>query len=270
MDLPKFNEFALEIPLYEEFSLEPLAESDDLNALTNYLESIKEPQHPVDVFCVDCQKESTFRLTDKFITIRTNKGFRSSGSDEIFTVELSCTRKPKHCLYFIFRVLDMKISKIGQHYSIADLNTDRIKKYRKVLDNERYKELSKAVGLASHGVGIGSFVYLRRIFEGLIFEAYENIKDEVNEGEFKAKRMEEKIQSLSDYLPNFLVENKNMYSILSVGIHSLSEDECLKYFDTVKVGIELILDEKIVEKEQKQKEKRIKKSLGKITGEINN
>ena len=109
---------------------------------------------------------------------------------------------------------------------------------------------------------------MRRIFEGLIFDAYENIKHEITLGDFKSKRMEEKIDLLKYHLPQFLVENRNLYSILSVGIHSLTENQCLEYFQTVKIGIELILDEKIDELNKKEKMDLIKKSLGTITAEI--
>ena len=64
--------------------------------------------------------------------------------------------------------------------------------------------------------------------------------------------MDEKINLLKSYLPEYLIENRKIYSILSKGVHELSEDECLTFFDTVKLGIELILDEK-VEKEIKRK-----------------
>ncbi|KKL23256.1 hypothetical protein LCGC14_2427220 [marine sediment metagenome] len=40
---------------------------------------------------------------------------------------------------------------------------------------------------------------------------------------------------IKDYLPEFLVENRSLYAILSKGIHALSEDECLQYFETVKI-----------------------------------
>lgn len=268
MSLPDFKTFALEVPLYESFSLKPLDESEDVNALYHYLESIRKPDGPLDIFCVECQRESTFRRSDKHVLVYNRQNYLSSGANEIFMVELSCTRDHSHQLYFIFRVFNLTISKIGQHFSIADINTDGIKKYRTVLGNEKYKELSKAVGLASHGVGIGSFVYLRRIFEDLIYEAYENIKDAMDKGEFASKRMDEKITLLKDYLPEFLVENKNLYSILSVGIHSLSENDCLKYFDTVKIGIELILDEKIEILKKQEKVQAVKKSLGIITEKI--
>ncbi|GFD75677.1 hypothetical protein KUL113_50970 [Tenacibaculum sp. KUL113] len=74
----------------------------------------------------------------------------------------------------------------------------------------------------------------------------------MDEETYKRARMNEKIEMLSAELPEFIVENKSMYSILSKGIHELSENECLKAFPIVKVGIEIILDEKI-EKLNKEK-----------------
>ena len=40
-----------------------------------------------------------------------------------------------------------------------------IKQYDKELRKPDLKEFTRAIGLAANGVGIGSFVYLRRIFE---------------------------------------------------------------------------------------------------------
>lgn len=268
MALPDFNTFAIETPLYETFSLKELTDSEDINATYNYLQALKNPNHPIDIFCVECQRESTFRISNNFILKYNRQGYISSGGNEVFMVELACTRNPSHLLFFVLRIFNNTISKIGQHHSIADINIEFIKKYKKVLGNERFREFSKAIGLVTHGVGIGSFVYLRRIFEGLIFDGYEHIKDQISLGDFKAKRMEEKIELLKNHLPVFLVENKSLYSILSVGIHSLTENDCLNYFQTVKIGIELILDEKIDEINRKEKAAQIKKSLGTISGEI--
>ena len=66
-------------------------------------------------------------------------------------------------------------------------------------------------------------------------------------------RMDEKIEDLKDHLPSFLVENKEIYVILSKGIHELTEDECLGYFDAVKTGIEFILDQKLEQEKNKKK-----------------
>ena len=125
------------------------------------------------------------------------------------------------------------------------------------MSKEDLKEFTRAIGLAANGVGIGSFVYLRRLFERLIQDAAEQ---KINAGEierpvFEGARMDEKIGMLRDVLPKFLVENKSIYGIISKGIHQLSEEECLAMFDILKTSIELILDEKkeMMEKESKMK-----------------
>jgi hypothetical protein len=59
---------------------------------------------------------------------------------------------------------------------------------------------------------------------------------------------------LKHHLPTFLVENRSLYSIMSVGVHTLSEAKCLAAFPVVRVGIELILDEDL---ERHAREKKI-------------
>ncbi len=72
-------------------------------------------------------------------------------------------------------------------------------------------------------------------------------------------------KTLHAELPTFLVENKNMYSILSIGIHQLSEDQCKDYFAPLKLGIELILDEKLEKKQREDKINAATSALSKIT-----
>jgi len=74
-----------------------------------------------------------------------------------------------------------------------------IKKYRKILGDSKYRELHRAIGLSAHGVGIGAFVYLRRIFEGLVEAARDEVAkktdwDEEKQEEFKTSRWDEKIR----------------------------------------------------------------------------
>lgn len=80
--------------------------------------------------------------------------------------------------------------------------------------------------------------------------------------------MEEKIELLKSYLPPFLVENKTLYSILSLGIHELDEQNCLAHFDTLRVGIEIILDEQLDEFKKKEKIREAKKKLNELRGQI--
>ena len=195
-------------------------------------------------------------------------------SDKSFSVYFSCTRnsepRGEHTLSFFFKVRNCEIMKIGQWPSVADLESHDIEKYRKLLGKDRHFEFKRSVGLASHGVGIGAFVYLRRIFESLIEEAYQKAPTltEDNKQQFFASRMDEKILLLKDNLPAFLVENRRLYSILSKGIHSLSENECLKYFDTIRVGIELILDQKIEQQERQDKEAKTRRMIDAIKTEL--
>ena len=165
----------------------------------------------------------------------------------------------------------LSISKVGQYPSVADFHIGQVRKYDMVLPKDKMREFTKAIGLAANGVGVGSFVYLRRIFEYLIFEAFEVAKKENEQFDiatFNTARMSEKIQMLSGHLPDFLVENHTIYGVLSKGIHELSEDTCKKYFSILRESIEMILDEKLEERQKELKKKQIQKTLSQIAGEL--
>lgn len=163
----------------------------------------------------------------------------------------------------MFRAHEGEVEKIGQHPSLGDLTGPDLQKYRPVLGDERYRELIRGVGLASHDIGIGAFVYLRRVFEHLIEGAHVKAQADSNWDEplFQRSRMDEKIQQLSGHLPKFLVENRALYRILSTGIHALSEQECLEAFPDVMLGIELILDGELERMEREKKIETARKSI---------
>ncbi len=146
----------------------------------------------------------------------------------------------------------------------------KVKNYKSVLSKEKQNELIRAIGLASHGVGIGSFVYLRRIFEDLIEEAHlvAKTKGDWNEEDYLRFRMADKINSLKDYLPDFLVRNKAIYSILSKGIHELSEQLCLTYFDTILLGIERILEAKLELIKKKKRDEEAEKKIAELNSKL--
>jgi hypothetical protein len=160
--------------------------------------------------------------------------------------------------------------KIGQYPSLADLHLAGLRKYRKVLGQVKYREFTKGVGLYAHGVGIGSFVYLRRILEYLVNQAEAAASKDAgwDHEQYARGRMDDKIQMLHGKLPAFLVENRGMYSILSVGIHELTEQECLDKFEVVKTLIELILDEKLEQQQRAAKIEQTKEKLAQIKGEL--
>lgn len=162
------------------------------------------------------------------------------------------------------------MQKIGQFPSLAALNLYDVKKYSGILDKPKFQELTKAIGLAAHGVGVGSFVYLRRIFEMLVEEAHQLARspeawietgEKLDEEEFNKARMAEKIQLLHKHLPSFLVENRSLYGILSKGVHELSEQECLAAFPIVRIGIEIILDAKVEQLSRMKKQEAARKAI---------
>ena len=64
-------------------------------------------------------------------------------------------------------------------------------------------------------------------------------KDTISEECFLKLHFDEKIETLSDYLPDLLVRNKNLYGIVSKGIHELSEEEFLAMFPCIRTGIDI-------------------------------
>ena len=115
--------------------------------------------------------ESTFVVITDLIPNGTSTGFFVNGGYR--EIQIRCKRTDDVFRYYILWNAEKKqITKIGQYPSIADFHISEIKQYKKLLPDEKLKEFTRAIGLAANGVGIGSFVYLRRIFEYLIYDAY--------------------------------------------------------------------------------------------------
>ena len=247
--LPSTNEFCLAVPLYEQFQYDDEKE--------NPFSSLENFSGTLDFYCPDCGQHSVFAAR--------KKDFRSNSHyiNYIFSLEFFCSRQRGHQALFIFRAHRGILQKIGQIPSLADFAMPDLRKYRQVLGNERFKELTRAIGLATHGVGVGAFVYLRRIFESLVEEAHSAASAESpwDEDAYIRARMDDRIGLLREHLPDFLVQNRGLYSILSVGVHTLTEAECLASFPAVKLAIELILDDLLEQSERQAKVKAAAQSL---------
>lgn len=183
-----------------------------------------------------------------------------------FETEVKCSRIDTHYVKAFFLIENQSLIKIGQYPSMANLDFGRLNKYRKLLSSQDSEELGRAIGLHAHGVGVGSFVYLRRVFERIIKSKAGNlIKDGViSEDDFISLRMNEKIETLKDQLPTFMVEHPQLYSILSRGIHDLEEDECLEQFEIILQSTELIFEQILEEEERKRREKLLSKKISGI------
>jgi len=251
--------FYFELPLYNKIKLT----SQDDQRLLDFIGF----NETIDAFGPHLKENTTYRIYK----------FRFNSSDYFYQYggmersNLKCLRTGvEFSVFFYYDTERLEIQKVGQFPSIADFHISQIRKYQKVLSKEKLKEFTRAIGLASNGVGIGSFVYLRRIFEDLIEEAHSLAKKVSgwDEKHYSKQRMAKRIELLKNYLPDFLVENKTLYQILSVGIHSLNEQDCLAYYETVRVGIELILDEKLEELKKKENIENAKKKISSVTSKI--
>lgn len=258
--------FHLEMPLYRSYDLL-------IGTLKEKIYELMTFSGTIDAYCIWCKKESVFRASPS--SRWTFSQWQSQIEDDLQEFGWSCAHNSKHHYRTYYLTLEGSndFQKVGQFPSVADFQIPQAEKYRKILGEGQYKEFTRGIGIAAHGVGIGSFVYLRRVFENLIEEAYaqaqaEN-KDFPNEEYLKA-RMDEKIKIVKDHLPEFLLENRSLYAILSTGIHDLTEDECLQYFETVKIGIEQILDEKITQKEKADKAAKAREAIQRAHGKLTN
>lgn len=249
--LKSFQAFYFNTPLYEKLQI-------NTEQINQYLMK----PFTFDGYCPYCRRMSTFHRS---------AGAQLTGYNDAYFLQLSqmktdhltCARQSSHTIYFNCYLDASTLQKVGQFPSFADIAIDESKEYTKLLSKEDASEFHKAIGLAAHGVGIGSFVYLRRIFERLIHMRFEEFKDaEGWDGEnYKKLRMSDRIQLLRNHLPEFLVRNKAIYSIMSVGVHELDEKECLAFFPVLRTSTIVILEEDKKKKEELQRQAELEKAI---------
>lgn len=234
------------------------------------LASIRGKNCQFDAFCVECSKESVFKSTNSFggIPGRPVEVNWMLQPGRLF-LEFKCQRETTHIYQFWFEYDGNTLIKCGQKPSLEDIAGADIRKYQNLLKGGYFEELKRASGLASHGIGIGSFVYLRRIFEKLIVDHSQKFAEQGKSVEgFDTMRMDEKIGALKDVLPPALVENKAAYRILSKGIHELDENTCRKYFPSVRQAIILILEQDLQRRQREEEAHKLKQELERITCEM--
>ncbi len=189
----------------------------------------------------------------------------------IITLTFHCAMDEHHFFDVVLRTGDDYVEKIGQKPSLADLSFAELNRYKTVSGGEQtIKELKRAIGLNAQGIGVGSYVYLRRIFEKIIEQAKINsiFNGNVQENAFHNKKMDEQISLLKDDLPDVIVNNKVFYKIVSKGIHDLSEEECIEFFPILRDAIILIWNEWQRKLEEQNTKESLTKSLNQISSKL--
>lgn len=195
--------------------------------------------------------------------------WQTNNATRIIVFPFICAMCNKHSLNYVVMTNGNIMKKIGQYPSVADLKFPELNEYNKILDKQSRKEFGRALGLYAQGIGVGAYVYLRRIFERILEKAKTNAEhDGVDLTDYDKKRVDERIHILKDYLPDMIVSNAKIYGIVSKGIHELSEEECIKYFPVLKESIIVILRQWLEKQKEIEEREILTKSLAKIASEI--
>lgn len=235
--------FVFDTPLYEKISLD----SKEVKLLSYFFwgKAVR-----VDGHCVGCARESVFHALGKHSGPTPPEFIQIKGINKIDLIcQRGCGREIN-----LFVLISQKrsedktemitsVEKIGQVPSHADISIAGVKKFSDVLEQQDRTELVRAVGIASHGVNIGAFVYLRRVFERLISRAAGRMGAALDSDLFSKSRVDEKITLIADFLPSFMVSNSRVYSVLSKGIHELDEETCGKLYELMSQSIQLMLEQ---------------------------
>ncbi|WP_421773113.1 hypothetical protein [Gracilimonas sp.] len=270
------EEYFLNTSLYSRFSLEDLK--------YHRFALLVCPVQPIKSTCLICNEESVFKPidiksslnkvgTNRWVSVTSTQNYSMIDPDIMheFKTTFSCTYCNVQKLVFYSLVYKNSLQKIGQSPSYADLNFNGLNKYKKFL-GEYFNEYKRAIGLASSEIGIGSFVYLRRIIEkkilGYAVELANEKEKDFDLKEYNDLYFKDKVNRLKEYLPTYLIENTHVYSILSKGIHELSEQECNRYFSVLIGAIEHIMDDAIAKENARKKREEIQKKLNEINSDL--
>jgi hypothetical protein len=160
-------------------------------------------------------------------------------------------------------------TKIGQFPQHAELVAGRLRAVSKIAERIDAIELRRAVGLMSHDVAIGAFVYLRRVFERIIDGAWQRA---LEAGEklpaSNSLRMAEKIAALRTHLPEIVTRNAKAYGILSLGLHELSEEQCAKAYPVLEGSVIAMLEEIHAQAAKQKREKLLSAQLDELAGTL--
>lgn len=196
--------------------------------------------------------------------------WQTEKATRIMVFPFVCAMDAEHHLDFIVRADGNALVKIGQYPSVADLSFPELDEFKKDIDKASMKEFRRAIGLHAQGIGVGSYVYLRRIFERIIETAKCQAENDqsVDLSNYNSMRVSERIKLLKGYLPDIISSNPSIYRIVSKGIHELNEDDCIKYFPVLQEAIFMILRQWSQKRKEQDAIKKLEASISSIATEL--
>lgn len=263
-DMPNKN-FLEEYPLYRKFKT-------NISWYRDYKAGIKadELEKPaIKMYCSVCGSDQTFNMFNEYYDKHTNEIV----NDRIRDLRYRCASCNKFQRIFLVAFHTKKgdkdsdflvLEKVGQ-YPAWSIDMD--KELEKML-GEHAEYYRRGLICESQSYGIGAYAYFRRITEDVIDELLESILDLVEEDEKelykkkleevkKEKIVENKISLVKDLLPKSLQAEgmnplKELYSVLSQGIHNETDEECIERAEAIR-GILVFLVNQVMRTKKDKK-----------------
>lgn len=241
----------------------------------------------INLYCKTCKSIQTFVLNVPFFEgknlyeLPRPKSIVSGGvsyKEDIkgfLFLDYICANCNKERAIFVIKISDNKCEKVGQYPPLDISIPPEIKSLRDPIIEGLYK---KGRISENFSYGIGAYTYYRRIVELKIDELLEKIKEffpseerKVYEGILekmkKERNADKKINLVKDIITDEILSDnplKLLYSILSKGIHALSDEECLEYASTVRELLLLLIKKIESKKEDKEKYQKAQMKIKKL------
>lgn len=243
----------------------------------------------IDCYCPKCKENKTFIISCSdfyqsarcFIMVINNSFSRcssvpgSSISDPHslflnergkFDLELKCP-VCNEVIYFYYIYENGYIIKINTYPNLMNGLKQKYRKY-KLLNNDDYDYAEEFITgcylFYNSKSGIGSFCYLRRCLENFVKDYTNDLFNErkISEKYNAYSKFKDKINIIKSKLDKDVYDMlKPLYSILSLGIHELKEEECLAFFEQLRGILEILLDERLENINKKKMLQELKKNL---------
>lgn len=230
----------------------------------------------IDAYCDICKQQRPFqdlrsRGGGSGMTVSALK----SGTS-YFTFSCVSCRKA-HREYMVEQVLDDKTIRIQKYGELPRSKLRRNQALQKFFQDD-LDNYEKAIVCLSHEYGIAAFVYFRRVIENNINALLDLLQEDAQSSGSdksildaiadlrKETPMSEKIKIANLALPNHLKPDglnplSRLYQVLSEGIHSLTEAECLKKSTATSKCLEFLISELASRAENRA---RFKNMVGKL------
>lgn len=230
----------------------------------------------IDAYCETCKQQRPFQ------DLRSRGGGAGMPIKQLTTGQsffqftcVSC-RKEKH-EYLVDQIVTDETIKFQKYGELPRKHLDRDPILQKFFSNDK-DNYEKAVICLANGYGIAAFAYMRRIIESNINELLEMLQEDIKSTNTESPLinklsqlkestpMKDKIDIANTALPEYLVPSGlnplgRLYTILSRGIHSDSDETCLGMAKILQECIKYLISELSSRKKNRESFKKLVGSL---------